>query len=356
MQDQAKTPCKPLAGIKVLDFSTLLPGPLCSYMLAECGAEVVKIERPGGEEMRSYGPYLPDGQSAPYLLINRGKTSICVDLKDPSQRQALLDRVLEFDVIVEGFRPGVMERLGFSYETVRSRAPRIIYCSISGYGQSGPKQNRPGHDLTYMAEMGLLSLSHPPTAMPSAPLADIAGGTYPALVNILLALIARERTGSGCHLDVSITKNLLPLLYYPLADGFTSGDWQRCNNGPFWGGSPRYNLYPTKDGKVLAVAALEDRFWAAFCNAIGLAESGQSSAKEMIEVIAAIIAEKNADHWKRVINPDDCCCLIASTLGEALAEDEYQALIRPASSGLPLLPTPIANVFRYTVLEDMERV
>ena len=218
----------PLAGVRVLDFSTLLPGPLATLFLAECGAEVIKIERPdSGDEMRNRSPRLGT-DSAQFALLNRGKRSVAVDLKLPSARALLHPLLQSTDILLEQFRPGVMTRLGFGYDEVKALNPRIIYCSITGYGQVGPRAQQPGHDLNYLAEAGLLSLSTGPDgvpSMPSAPIADVTGGSYAALINILLALRRLERTGVGCHLDIAMADNLFPFLCGTLARGFAASEW-----------------------------------------------------------------------------------------------------------------------------------
>ena len=197
---------QPLAGITVLDFSTLLPGPLAGLILAEAGARVIKIERPGqGDEMRSLEPKL-GADSVNFALLNRGKRSIAIDLKAEGARNRLLPLIREADVLLEQFRPGVMDRLGLGYEALSSENPRLIWCSITGYGQSGPKAQVAAHDLNYIAETGMLGLSAGSDGAPVIPpalIADIAGGAYPAVINILLALQQRAQTGQGCRLDVS---------------------------------------------------------------------------------------------------------------------------------------------------------
>src|SRR5919112_3205091 len=196
----------PLDGLLVLDFSTLLPGPLATLMLAEAGAEVVKGERPGGERLPQSPPY-GGGTSAPFAVLNGGKRSLFVDLKTEEGRRELEPWLRRADVIVEQFRPGVMDRLGLGYEAVRIRNPRVVYCSISGYGQAGPRAQEAGHDLHYQAVTGLLSLSpgtgEAPT-VPAALVADVGGGSFPAVMNILLALRQRDATGEGCFIDVAM--------------------------------------------------------------------------------------------------------------------------------------------------------
>src|SRR4051812_24032517 len=198
---------QPLTRLLVLDFSTLLPGPMATLLLAEAGAEVVKVERPGtGDEMRLYEPRIGE-HSANFLLLNRGKRSIALDLKSADDQARLRPLLERADVLVEQFRPGVMDRLGLGYAAVAALNPRIVYCSITGYGHTGPKRDRAGHDLNYQGDAGMLGLSHGPPDRPVVPpalVADIAGGAYPALINILLALREREHTGSGRFLDIAM--------------------------------------------------------------------------------------------------------------------------------------------------------
>src|SRR5262249_55246568 len=194
---------KPLEGLLVADFTTLLPGPLATLMLAEAGAEVVKIERPGGEDVRRFPPYWA-GQSAAFAYLNRGKKSLVADLKRDADKTPVLDLIDRADVLVEQFRPGVMERLGLGFDAARARNPRIVYCSINGYGQAGPRRDEAGHDINYIGRTGLLSLSPGSADRPTVPpalIADIGGGSFPAVMNILLALIGRQKSGKGVWID-----------------------------------------------------------------------------------------------------------------------------------------------------------
>src|SRR5271169_3428865 len=186
---------QPLSGLLVLDFTTLLPGPLASLMLAEAGAEVIKIERPGGEDMRRFPPIV-DGESSVFAMLNRGKEVLTLDLKAESERAKLVPLIKRADILIEQFRPGVMVRLGLGYDDVRKINPKLIYCSISGYGQSGPRVEEAGHDINYIGNTGVLDQQPGPAGAPVVPpmlVADIAGGSFPAVINILLALRARDR-------------------------------------------------------------------------------------------------------------------------------------------------------------------
>ncbi len=351
---------QPLDGIKVLDFSTLLPGPLASLILAEAGAEVIKVERPGfGEEMRYYPP-LWDGQSAAYALLNRGKEVVEIDLKSEGAMAVLEPLVREADVVVEQFRPGVMKRLGLDYEALCKINPALIYCSITGYGQNGPGAGEVGHDLNYMARSGVLSLSTGTAEKPTIPpvlAADIAGGTYPAVINILLALRRRDICGEGVWLDIAMAENLFPFAFWALAEGQAGGQWPQSGKGLLNGGSPRYQLYPARCGRLVAVAALEDKFWLKFCAIMGVVP-GYEDAGDKIMQIAALIAQKPASEWERILVPENCCCTIVKTLAEAMGDAQFVSrgvfahkLQNHKGSIMNALPVPIMEVFRKSVRE-----
>jgi crotonobetainyl-CoA:carnitine CoA-transferase CaiB-like acyl-CoA transferase len=348
-----------LSGLVVLDFSTLLPGPLATLILAEAGAEVIKIERPGrGDEMRSYEPRWGT-DSVNFALLNRGKKSLALDLKDPASRAVLDPLIARADVVVEQFRPGVMDRLGLGHGAMAMANPRIITCSITGYGQTGPKRDVAGHDLNYLAESGMLSLSHGDPERPVVPpalIADIAGGAYPAVMNILLALIRRGITGQGVHLDISMADNVFPFLYWAIGNGLAAGQWPRSGAELVTGGSPRYRLYAAADGRLVAAAPLEQKFWESFCGAIGLEEEWRDDSRDpqgTAARVAAIIAARPSPHWRAVFAAADCCCCIVATVEEALADPHFRArelfdrvLQGEAGTQLPALPTPLAPALR----------
>lgn len=350
----------PLAGTLVLDFSTLLPGPMATLLLAEAGAEVVKIERPGiGDEMRSYPPQW-GGFSVNFAMLNRGKRSVTLDLKDRAARERLVPLLRRADIVIEQFRPGVMERLQLSYADLRALNPGLIYCSITGYGQTGPHRHVAGHDLNYLAETGLLALSYGSAAQPVVPpalIADIAGGAYPAVMNILLALLAREKSGGvGCHLDISMSDNLFPFLYWALGQGTTTGTWPGNGTDLVTGGTARYRLYPTADGGMIAVAAIEDRFWAVFCEAIGLEPTLRDDARDpeaTMARVAALIGQRDTEYWREVLARADCCCCPVASLEDALRNPHFVArglfdhrVRTPDGRTMPAVPVPISQVFR----------
>jgi len=348
----------PLQDICVLDFSTLLPGPFATLVLAEAGARVIKIERPGsGDEMRSYVPKL-GADSSNFHLLNAGKESIAIDLKAEDAFEQLRPLIARADIVVEQFRPGVMDRLGFGYDALRAVNPRLVYCAITGWGQNGPKSTVAAHDLNYMAEAGLLGLSRGSDGAPVVPpvlVADLAGGAYPAVVNILLALRRRDRTGEGAYLDIAMGENLLPLAYWGLGNGFTTGAWPNGGDALVTGGSPRYQIYRTADGRFVAAAPIEDRFWNNFCNLIGLSpelQSADSDPETVKSVIAGIIAGRTADAWRAVFAGQDVCCSIVVSLEEAVADPHFAARgcfarkVVADGRSIPSLSGPVAACFR----------
>jgi crotonobetainyl-CoA:carnitine CoA-transferase CaiB-like acyl-CoA transferase len=349
---------QPLSGILVLDFTTLLPGPLATLMLAEAGAEVIKIERPGGENMRHYEPRF-DGESAMFTLLNRGKRSLTIDLKREHGVEELVQLLRRADVLVEQFRPGVMARLGLGYDKVRALNPRLVYCSITGYGQAGPHAQEAGHDLNYIASTGLLALNPGPAERPMVPpalIADIGGGTLPAVINILLGLRQRDRTGQGCHLDIAMTDAMFTFAGHALASGQATGEFPGQGGARLTGGSARYQLYPTRDGKLVACAALEQPFWLSFTAAIGLAPEFVDDTRDppaAKAAVATIIAGKTAEEWRPILAAADCCATIMATLQEALRDPHFvqrglfaHKVASPSGATMPALPLPIDPQFR----------
>jgi crotonobetainyl-CoA:carnitine CoA-transferase CaiB-like acyl-CoA transferase len=349
---------QPLSGLFVLDFTTLLPGPLASLMLAEAGAEVIKIEKPGGEDVRRLPPTF-DGESAPFALLNRGKKSLTLDLKSETDRASLAPLIKRADIMMEQFRPGVMARLGLGYADTRALNPRLIYCSISGYGQSGPRVDEAGHDINYIGNTGLLDLQPGPIERPVVPpmlAADIAGGSLPAVINILLALRARDRSGQGCHLDIAMTDAMFTFAWYALAFGTVTGRFPKSGELSLAGGSPRYQLYPTSDGKIVACGAIEQKFWIAFATAIGLpAEFAKDlrNPSATRDAVAKLIASKTAEEWQPILAAANCCATIVVPLQQAMCDPHFvkRGLFMHKVAGasgktIPALPLPISPEFR----------
>jgi len=348
-----------LEGIKVIDFSTLLPGPLASLFLSETGAEVIKIEKPGvGDEIRLSNPQWGE-QSVSFSLLNRGKKSLSLDLKDPKNLKILIPILKEADIIIEQFRPGVMKRLGLDYESIKKINQDIIYVSITGYGQYGPKSMVAGHDLNYIGNAGLLSISmgrDNDTVVPPALVADIAGGSYPAVINILLALRKRDLNKEGSYIDLSMTENLFPFMFWGLGSGFAHNKWPGNSDGVLSGGSPRYNIYKTSDGSYVAAAPLEDRFWNKFCEAIELPKKfikTQNDQEKVIQEIRKIIGQKEKNYWLDVFNKADCCCSIVKSIEEAINDNHFKVrkifenkIINNLGEEIPALPIPVDMQFR----------
>ncbi|MBY4793217.1 CaiB/BaiF CoA transferase family protein [Burkholderia multivorans] len=348
---------QPLAGLKVLDFSTLLPGPLCSLLLAEAGAELIKFERPErGDDMRAYEPKIDD-DSTNFVLLNRGKRSIAIDLKAPDAFERLAPMIDAADVLIEQFRPGVMERLGLGYTALAKRNPRLVYCSITGFGQHGPRAHEAAHDLNYVAATGMLSLTAGVDGRPGLPpalIADVAGGAYPAMMNILLALRQRDQTGQGCHLDVAMADNLFTFLYWGLGSG-ARGRWPRPASELVTGGSPRYQIYRTADDAFLAAAPIEDKFWSNFVALVGLdAEAlARLSPAEATDAVADAIAQRPLADWLDRFAGQDVCTSRVVSLEEACRDPHFvsrgvfdRTVRTTAGSTLPALPVPVAAPFR----------
>ncbi|MFT4015093.1 MAG: CaiB/BaiF CoA-transferase family protein, partial [Paracoccus sp. (in: a-proteobacteria)] len=314
---------QPLSGLKVLDFSTTLPGPLATLMLAEAGATVIKVERSdGGDPGRFNKPQIAD-ESLQFAMLNKGKRSLAVDLKSPAERDAVLKLAAGADVLIDQFRPGVMERLGLGYGAVSALNPRIVYCAITGFGQTGPNAQRAGHDLTYLARNGLLSLGGAEggaLALPPALIADLGGGTYPAVINILLALAQRQRTGQGSFLDIAMAEQGFPWISRQLAVLTHDGAAPRPGESSHTGGTPRYALHRASDGKYIAVAAIEAKFWRNFCDTIDLPETLRDPGADKAQVHAAIaerIGAHPSDHWAEAFAGDDFAVEVVRDLAEA---------------------------------------
>jgi alpha-methylacyl-CoA racemase len=331
---------RPLAGLRVLDLSRLLPGPYCSRILADFGAEVIKVERPGGGDWLRYAPPLSEGESTLFQAINRGKKSLTLNLKS-DQGQAIFLRLVESaDVLLEGFRPGVMERLGLGYGRLAQANSRLIYCSLTGYGPHGPYRERAGHDLNYVGLAGLLDLTglrEGPPVVPGVLVADLAGALW-AAIGILLALAARERTGRGQRVDASLIGAALACLPGPVAH-HVGGQPMARGTSDLTGGVVCYHVYQTADGGYVTLAALEPQFWAAFCRAVereDLLDQQFAPAvpgEPAYEEIRALFRARTRQEWAQAA-PMDGCCEPVYDVGEALASAPVRALGMSTDQGL----------------------
>ena len=320
---------RPLAGVKVVDFSTLLPGPLASLILAEAGAEVIKVERPGhGDELRSYEPRF-GAASAGFALLNRGKRSIALDLKASGARARLMPLLRSADVLIEQFRPGVMDRLGLGFTALAAINPQLIYCSITGYGQSGPKSQVAAHDLNYLAETGLL---HPGGG--SGRRAGGAAGADRGHRGRQLSRRAQHparaararRDGPRLPPRHRHDRPSVPVDVVGARPGFAAGRWPRPGGELLTGGSPRFQIYPTADARFLAAAPLEQRFWARFAELIGLEAALRDDQRDPEATkarVREIIRRHDAAYWQARFAGEDVCCNVVASLEEAVRDPHF---------------------------------
>ncbi|MBA2663742.1 MAG: CoA transferase [Bradymonadaceae bacterium] len=324
---------QPLEGIKVLDLSRLLPGPFCTLLLADMGADVLKIEDPSGGDYARYYPPFVDEMGVFFASINRNKRSLTLNLKDARGVEVLERLVLEADVVIESFRPGVMERLGVGHERLRALNPRLIFCAISGYGADGPLSLRAGHDLNFLARSGVLEQTGLPGAKPVVPgfqLADLAGGALYAGLGIVSALFRRERSGQGCFLDISMTDGALSF-HLPLQATLAAGEQAGRGQGMLTGGVASYGVYACADGGYLAVGALEPKFWIGFVTAIGAPElagdglmTGELGETTRTQV-ANILKQRDRDAWMEIFASLDLCIEPVLSPAEAFEDELFRA-------------------------------
>jgi alpha-methylacyl-CoA racemase len=333
------TAAPPLQGIRVLDMTRLLPGPLAGQHLAHLGAEVIKVEdRQMGDYGRALGA-LGDSTSHFFMALNRSKAFIEVDLKNPADHQAFIGLVKTADVVIEGFRPGVMDRLKLGFDALQKINPAIVLCSITGYGQDGPLALAAGHDINYLSYTGVLlqnASRDGKTAMAGLQIADLLGGTQAAVIGILAAVIDARSTGRGRHVDISMTDVVFAHNIMAVAHVNESGEAARPGSQLLTGGEPCYNIYQCADQRLLAVGALEAKFWQAFCRGLGkehLApmhwESGQvpggPEARAVTEEVAATIATRDQSDWLAIFEPLDCCVTPILSAKEALDHPLFKA-------------------------------
>lgn len=318
----------PLQGLRILDFSTLLPGPYATMLLADLGAEVLHVEAPARPDLVRLFPPYANGQSTAHAYLNRNKASLALDLKQPAAVAAVQRLLADYDIVVEGFRPGVMARLGLGYEQLAAINPRLIYCAITGYGQDGPYRDRAGHDLNYLALAGVLGHSGRASEGPpplGIQVADVAGGSLHAVIAILAAVIERQRSGLGQQIDISMTDCAFALNAMAAAAWLAGGQAQPPEGGLLNGGS-FYGCYPTADGQWLSIAGLEPAFLQTLCQqlampelaALGLSQQAADQARLRAALRAAIAAEPLA-HWQHVFSEIDACVEPVLSLADAAA-------------------------------------
>lgn len=324
---------KPLNGIKVIDLSRLLPGPMCTLHLADMGAAVIKVEERGrGDYARSIPP-IKNTTSSLFLALNRNKRSITIDLTKKKGREVFLNLSKESDVIVESFRPGVVDKLGIGYKTVKKKNPKVVYCSISGYGQTGPYRNKAGHDLNSYSYTGALKRSPQGSEKPSIPnfqIADIVGGSLNASMGILAALVQQKVTGKGQYLDVSMMDGVLAhrIAALPDIEGIEDANF---NSDFLTGGFPCYNIYETRDKRFIVLAAQEFKFWESFCKAINRDDLIKlhmvfgDDAKVVYDLIQTIFKTKSLKEWVEHFKDIDCCISPVLIPEEVASNEQVQA-------------------------------
>jgi len=324
---------QPLSHLTVLDLTRLLPGAVATMLLGDFGADVIKVEEPGtGDPARAYGA-AADEAGPLFRSTNRNKRSLTLDLKRAEARQVLQRLAERADVLVEGFRPGVMERLGLGWPTLHARHPRLVYCALTGYGQDGPAAGQAGHDINYLAQSGLLGLTAGRDGLPvipGVPIADLAGGSLPAVIGILLALQARERNGEGQFVDISMLDGTLGLMLLPLLRLLHEHTEPLPGQETLSGRYACYRVYCTQDGRYVALGALEPKFWANACRVLGHPDlaarqfaEGREQARLQSEV-EAIFQSRTAAEWVAAFEGADACFSLVRSVPEVLEDPQIR--------------------------------
>ena len=321
-----------LDDVRVLDLTRLLPGPYASQLLADMGADVVKVEEP---EIGDYARMTSDEETGIFQAVNRGKRSVTLDLKADAGREAFLELAAAADVILEGFRPEVMGRLGLDYESVREHNPGIVYCSLSGFGATGPNRDRVGHDLNYIGMAGLLDMTRPDAdaapVIPGYPIADMAGGLFAAF-GVLGGLLSRELgDGTGEHVDVAMT-DVIVSFSQAVAGEAIAGEDPRPGETTLTGELPCYDAYETADGRYVTLAALEPQFFEAFCGAVDRPDLADEHMAEdpavratLREELAAIFRERTREEWETFLADVDAMVAPVRTPGEVVESEQVEA-------------------------------
>ena len=343
----------PLQGVRVLDLSRLLPGPYCSQLLADFGADVVKVEDVDrGDYLRDFPP-CGERWSVLYDSVNRNKCSITIDLKQEAGKEVLRALVRQYDVLLEGFRPGVMDKLGLGYESLREINPRLIYCAITGYGQDGPYKLQGGHDINYLSFAGITGLFGEQDGKPvtgDIQIADIGGGALMAVIGILLALQARSVTGRGQFCDISMLDGVVSWLPFILAK-FGAGEKPVRGTGLLGGSYACYQVYPTADGRYVSLGALEEKFWEGFCRLTGHGDyidrqMDPAAQPEMIRALQEMFRQKSQADWLEFFAGKDICLSPVNDLAQVLEDPQirHRRMIVPMpgeNSTLQLTGSPI---------------
>ena len=345
-----------LSGVKVLDLTRLLPGPYCTLLMADYGADVIKIEEPGkGDYIRWRTPAV-EGIGARHLTVNRNKKSLALNLKTAQGQQIFKKLAAEADVIIESFRPGVMQRLGLGYEDIVQVNERIVYCSLTGYGQTGPYRHFPGHDINYIGYSGILGLIGEKNGKPVVPgvqIADIGGGSLMALAGICMALFHRDRTGEGQYIDVSMMDGAITWLYAAMSDYFVSGKAPERGETRLDGQFAFYNVYETKDSKYMTVGASELKFWKRLCELIGKEEwialhEGPANVQEQLKQdLGELFKTHDQQHWINLLAQEETCVGPVYDIEDMFSDphiaerDMFQEMQHPVAGTIQQIGFPI---------------
>ncbi|MBR2593272.1 MAG: CoA transferase [Firmicutes bacterium] len=321
-----------LEGLKILDFSTLLPGPFSTLLLADLGADVLKVSSKSKPDIViDYPPYVEGTDiSANQAWLGRNKKTISLNLKSPEAIEIIKKLVMEYDIVMDQFRPGVMDKLGIGYEALKKINPRVIYCSLTGYGNTGAMKDAAGHDINYLSRSGNMDVAGRKSTGPALynmQIADVAVGSMNSVIGILAAVYYRERTGEGQFIDIAMQDGLIP---FTTMDGtaFLATGKEPKREGERLNGGCMYDFYETKDGKYISVGALEPKFWDNFCSAAGLPELSEGSIwpeniDEAKTKVRNRIKSKTRDEWIEIFKGKDACTEPVLSLKEALLEDEH---------------------------------
>lgn len=323
----------PLEGMQVLDLSQLLPGGLCTQILADLGADVIKIENPqGGDGFRNTPPLIGANGSF-FHILNRNKKSMTLNIKTSQGRDIFLSMAAHADVIIENARPGTMKKMGLAYEDIQDLNPKMVYCSLTGFGQTGPYRDRPAHDINILAISGILDLlgeKGRPPIVPPIMISGAGGGGINAALGILAALLRRERTGKGEYLDVSILDGLSPFLALMMSEYLARKEAPVRGESRIGGGHACYNIYETRDGKFLAIGCLEEKFWEELCRCLGREDLREDlmapfpRQMEMIQELKAIFLQKPREEWMMILGQYNICFSPVNSLPEALEDPQIR--------------------------------
>ena|SRR3989338_4429385 len=311
-----------LKGVNVLDLSNLLPGPMCSLFLADLGAEVIKVESLSGDAMRYFEA--KQKNTSPYFkALNRNKKSVALNLKAEEGKEIFMRLAKNADVVIEGFRPGKVEALGISYKSLRKINPKIVYCSITGYGQKGAYRNKAGHDLNYAALSGLLDAISAKPFVVGVQIADVSGALV-AVSAIVSSLLYREKHGKGSYIDIAVLDATLSVIGIHIAYRYVSGNTDTILSGS----KPCYNVYKTKDGRFVSLGAIEKKFWLNFCNAIkrkDLVNKQFDGSRDAMNDMQAIFKSKTMNQWAELSNKHDFCCEPVKKISEIVKDKHFKS-------------------------------